>query len=166
MSETDALIYRRYLDSNAPGLDRRVKIGLADDAGWSHSATLDFLDNQIDRSSGTLHARATMPNHDLLITPGQFARVQVPMSAPQPVMLVPDSAIVTDQSQKMVMVASADGAVTPKPVELGALDGDTLRVIKTGLSPDDEVIIIGLMRLRPGARVSPHPGSIEPVAAQ
>ncbi len=163
MSEADALTYGRYLASKQAGVDRTVKLSLGDDAGWTRQGTLDFLDNQVDRSSGTLHARATVANPDLLITPGQFARVQVPMSAPRPVLLVPDAALVTDQSLKMVMTAAADGTVTPKPVEIGALDGDTLRVITKGLAPTDQVIINGLMRLRPGARVSPQPGTIEAV---
>ncbi len=164
MSESDALIYQRYLGSGGPGLNRTVKISLGDETGWTRQGTLDFLDNQVDRGSGTLHARATVPNADLLITPGQFARVQVPMSAPHPVLLVPDAAVVTDQSHKLLMVAAADGTVTPKPVETGPLEGDTLRVITKGLASNDQVIINGLMRLRPGAKVTPHPGRIETAA--
>ena len=160
MSEADALIYQRYVATKPAG-DRTIKLSLGDDAGWTRQGTLDFLDNQVDRSSGTLHARATVANANLLIIPGQFARVQVPMSAPKPVLLVPDAALVTDQSRKMVMTANPDGTVTPKPVEIGPLDGDTLRVITKGLAPGDQVIINGLMRLRPGARVAPHPGTIE-----
>ncbi len=160
MSESDALIYRRYVAGQPPGLDRTVRIALTDEAGWSRQGTLDFLDNQVDRGSGTLHARATLGNADLLLTPGQFARVQVPMSAPRPVLLVPDAAIITDQSRKLLMVAAADGTVTPRPVEIGPLEGGTLRVVTKGLSPTDPVIINGLMRLRPGARVAPHPGVI------
>ena len=164
MSEADALIYHRYLASKPPGLDRTVKISLGDETGWTRVGTLDFLDNQVDRSSGTLHARATVANPDLLITPGQFARVQVPMSAPHPVLLVPDAAVTTDQSRKLLMVAAADGTVTPKPVEIGPLTGDGLRVVTKGLAPGDQVIINGLMRLRPGAKVAPHPGRIEAAA--
>ncbi len=160
MSESDALIYRRYVAGQPPGMDRTVRIALTDEAGWSRQGTLDFLDNQVDRGSGTLHARATLGNADLLLTPGQFARVQVPMSAPRPVLLVPDAAIITDQSRKLLMVAAADGTVTPRPVEIGPLEGGTLRVVTKGLSPTDQVIINGLMRLRPGARVAPHPGVI------
>ena len=165
MSEADALIYGRFLNSKQPGLDRSVKLSLSDEANWTRGGTLDFLDNQVDRSSGTMHARATVANPDLLIAPGQFARVQVPMSAPRPVLLVPDAAISTDQSRKVLMVAAADGTVTPKPVEIGPVEGD-LRVITKGLAPDDQVIVNGLMRLRPGAKVAPHPGAIEAAAQQ
>ncbi len=76
MSEADALVYQRYLSTKQPVPDRTVKISLGDEIGWTRQGTLDFLDNQVDRSSGTLHARATVANADLLITPGQFARVQ------------------------------------------------------------------------------------------
>ncbi len=165
MSEADALAYQRFLGTKQPGLDRFVKVSLSDEAGWQRRGELDFLDNQVDRSSGTMHARATVANPDLLIAPGQFARLQLPMSAPRPVLLVPDAALVTDQSRKMLMVAAADGTVTPKPVEIGALEGDRLRIITKGLAPTDQVIINGLMRLRPGAKVAPHAGSID-VAAQ
>ena len=166
MSESDALLYQRYIGDKAQTPNRTVKISLGDEAGWTRTGTLDFLDNQVDRGSGTLHARATVANHDLLIIPGQFARVQVPMSAPRPVLLVPDAAIITDQSRKVLMTAAADGTVTPKPVEIGPLDGNDLRVITKGLAPTDQVVINGLMRLRPGAKVAPHPGTIEAPAAQ
>ena len=161
MSEADALIYQRYVGAKGQTPDRTVKIGLGDEAGWTRTGVLDFLDNQVDRGSGTLHARATVENKDYLITPGQFARVLVPMSAPRPVLLVPDAAVVTDQSRKVLMTAAADGTVTPKPVEIGPLEGTDLRVVTKGLAPTDQVVINGLMRLRPGAKVAPHPGSIE-----
>ncbi len=164
MSEADALAYQRFLATKAPGLDRSVKVSLSDETGWQRRGELDFLDNQVDRGSGTMHARATVANPDLLIAPGQFARLQLPMSAPRPVLLVPDAALVTDQSRKLLMVASADGTVTPKPVEIGALEGDHLRIITHGLAPTDQVIINGLMRLRPGAKVAPHPGAIDAAA--
>lgn len=167
MSEADALVYQRYLaagksgTASKSGADRSIKLSLSDEAGWPRQGTLDFIDNQVDRGSGTMHARATVANPDLLIAPGQFARLQVPMSAPRPVLLVPDAALVTDQSRKMVMTVAADGTVTPKPVEIGPLEGDHLRVVASGLAPDDQVVVNGLMRIRPGAKVTPHPGPID-----
>ncbi len=164
MSEADALVYQRYLaagqsgTASEPGADRSIKLSLSDESGWPRQGTLDFIDNQVDRGSGTMHARATVANPGLLIAPGQFARVQVPMSAPRPVLLVPDAALVTDQSRKVVMTVAADGTVTPKPVEIGPLEGDRLRVVASGLAPDDQVVVNGLMRIRPGAKVTPHPG--------
>ncbi len=164
MSEADALVYQRYLAASEFGADRSIKLSLSDEAGWQRQGNLDFIDNQVDRGSGTMHARATVANPDLLIAPGQFARLQVPMSAPRPVLLVPDAALVTDQSRKMVMVVAADGTVAPKPVKTGPLEGDHLRVVSSGLAPDDQVVVNGLMRVRPGAKVTPHPGPIDTAA--
>ncbi len=161
MSEADTLAYKRFLASGQPGLDRVVQVSLDDETGWPRRGDLNFIDNAVDRSSGTLHARATVANPDLLITPGQFARLRLPVSGPRPVLMVPDAALVTDQSRKLLMVVAADGTVTPRPVEIGALDDNRLRVITSGLAPSDQVVISGLMRVRPGAKVTPLPGKIE-----
>ncbi|HLC08925.1 MAG TPA: efflux transporter periplasmic adaptor subunit, partial [Methyloceanibacter sp.] len=101
------------------------------------------------------------PNTNLFITPGQFGRVRVPMSQLKPTILVPDAAVVTDQSVKMLFTVSADGTVVPKPVELGPVTDDNLRIIRTGISADDSVIISGLLRARPGQKVTPNQGKIE-----
>ena len=169
MSEADSLAYQRFLatkksDPEKLEVDHSVRLSLSDEDGWPRRGTLDFIDNQVDRSSGTMHARATVANPDLLIAPGQFARLQLSMSSPRPVLLVPDAALVTDQSHKLVMVVLPDGSVVPHPVEIGALDGDHLRVVTAGLSPTDQVVIDGLMRLRPGAKVAPHQGKIDVAA--
>ena len=160
MSEADYLTYQRFLATKQPGLDPTIKGALSDETGWPRQGVLDFLDNQMDRGSGTVNGRATVPNPGLLIAPGQFARLEVPMSAPRPVLLVPDAAVVTDQSTKLLMTALPAGTVVPKPVETGPLDGPNLRVVTKGLQPSDQVIINGLVRLRPGAKVAPHPGTI------
>ena len=165
MSEGDYLTYQRFLQSQqGRSPDRTVEASLSDEPGWTRRGTLDFIDNQMDRSSGTIHARATLPNPDLFISAGQFARLRLPTSAPQPTLLVPDEAVATDQSRKLVMTVGADGSVVPKLVELGPLGGDGLRVIRSGLGPNDRVIINGLMRARPGGKVAPQPGSIVPAA--
>ena len=161
MSEADSLAYQRFLATKPPSLDTTVKVSLSDETGWQRTGMLDFIDNQVDRRSGTRHARATVGNPDLLIAPGQFARLQVAMSAPRPVLLVPDAALVTDQSRKLVMTVTPDGTVAPKPVEIGALYGTDLRVVTKGLAPSDQVVINGLMRVRPGVKVAPHPGQID-----
>jgi multidrug efflux system membrane fusion protein len=161
MSEADSLAYQRFLATGQQGLDRSVKISLSDETGWQRHGVLDFIDNQVDRGSGTMHARATVANPDLLIAPGQFARLQLSISAPRPVLLVPDAALVTDQSRKLLMVVAPDGTVMPKPVSVGALEGDHLRVVTAGLAATDRVVINGLMRIRPGAKVTPQPGKID-----
>jgi RND family efflux transporter MFP subunit len=161
MSEGDYLTYQRYLQSQHGGnpVDRTVEADLADEQGWKRRGVLDFMDNQMDRSSGTIHARATVPNPDLFIAAGQFARLRLPTSAARPTLLVPDSAISTDQNRKLVMTVAEDGTVVPKPVEIGQLSGG-LRIIEHGLTGSDRVIINGLMRARPGGKVTPEQGQI------
>ncbi len=160
MSEGDYLNYQRYLQSqNGGATDHTVEANLSDEQDWKRRGELNFIDNQMDRGSGTIHARASLPNRDLFIAAGQFARLRLPTSTVKPTLLVPDSAVSTDQSRKLVMTVADDGTVVPKPVEVGSLS-DGLRVINGGLAPTDRVIINGLMRARPGSRVTPQPGSI------
>jgi membrane fusion protein, multidrug efflux system len=132
-----------------------VEITLTGETKPSHEGKMDFLDNRLDISTGTLRGRAVVDNHDLSILPGQFARVRVIGSAPYEALLLPDTAIATDQSRKIVFVVTEDNTVEARPVVLGALD-DGLRIIKEGLKPDDKVIVDGLQRARIGAKVSPH----------
>jgi len=132
-----------------------VQIMLSGETKPSREGTVDFLDNRLDVGTGTLRGRGLVPNTDLSILPGQFARVRVLGSAPYEALLLPDTAIATDQSRKVVFVVKADDTVEMKPVVLGPLD-DGLRVIREGLKADDRVIVEGLQRARVGAKVSPH----------
>lgn len=132
-----------------------VQITLTGETKPSREGKVDFLDNRLDVSTGTLRGRALVDNTDLSILPGQFARVRVIGSAPYEGLLLPDAAIASDQSRKIVMVVNADNVVEARPVTLGALD-DGLRVIKEGLKPDDRVIVDGLQRARVGAKVTPQ----------
>jgi RND family efflux transporter MFP subunit len=132
-----------------------VQVTLAGETKPSHEGHMDFLDNRLDVSTATLRSRAVMPNHDLSILPGQFGRVRLIGSSPYEALLLPDTAIATDQSRKIVFVVKSDGTVEARPVTLGPLD-DGLRVIREGLKPDDLVIVDGLQRARVGAKVSPH----------
>lgn len=133
-----------------------VQITLSGETRPSHEGAMDFLDNRLDVGTGTLRGRALVKNQDLSILPGQFARVRVLGSAPYEALLLPDTAIATDQSRKIVFVVKADDTVEARPVVLGPLD-DGLRVIREGLKADDRVIIDGLQRARIGAKVTPHP---------
>jgi RND family efflux transporter MFP subunit len=155
MSEADYAAYQRAAAARPSG-PNTVQVSLDGERPWSRTGDLDFLDNEIDRSSGTLHARATLANPDLAIAPGAFARVRVPLSASAPELLVPDAAIGTDQAGKLVMVIQEDGMVVPKPVEIGPLEDHAMRVITNGLLPTDWVVVQGLMRVRPGMKVEPH----------
>jgi RND family efflux transporter MFP subunit len=147
--------------------ERVVKVmgRLFDEPGWNRVGQIDFVSNMLDRSAGTIRVRAVFPNPDLLLTPGQFGRVRIPTSEPHEALLVPDSAILSDQSNKIVMTVAGDGTVVPKPVTLGPAEGE-LRVVRTGLEPTDTVIINGLVRARPGAKVMPQPGAIAAASAE
>lgn len=160
MSEAD---YLAYINANPAAREKggTVQIDAGDDGRFTREGRLDFIDNAVNRSSGTIHARATVPNHDLSLTPGQFARLLLQTSKPAPALLVPAAAIVPDQSQELVMTVAPDGTVVPKPVHTGPLFHG-LRVVKSGLSQEDRVIIDGLMRARPGTKVAPAPGTITP----
>src|SRR6266478_3518946 len=134
MSESDFLAFSRDRARLKGGLADKVEIALSDETEFARQGTLDFVDNALNRSSGTIHARATVPNPDRLLNPGMFARVSLAVGAPVPALLVPDTAVLPDQSQHMVMTVSADGTVAPKRVEVGEIR-DGLRVIRSGLTP-------------------------------
>jgi membrane fusion protein, multidrug efflux system len=164
MSESDYLTFSRERARLSGPLADRVVIGLSDENTFPRQGTLDFVDNSLDRSSGTIHARATVPNSDLFLAPGQFARLRVAIAPPVPVLLLPDAAVVLDQSQHLVMTVSPDGTVVPKIVETGDLRGG-LRVIRSGLDSNDRVVIGGLVRAAPGSKVAPQDGTIHYDAA-
>ncbi len=164
MSEADFLAFSRERARLSGPLADEVAIGLSDENTFSRKGKLDFVDNSLDRSSGTIHARATVPNPDLFLAPGQFARLRVAVAPPASVLLLPDAAVVLDQSQHLVMTVSADGTVVPKIVETGDLRGG-LRVIRSGLDANDRVVIDGLVRAIPNSKVAPQDGAINYNAA-
>ena len=164
MSESDFLTFSRDRARLKGGLADKVEIALSDETESARQGTLDFVDNALNRSSGTIHARATVPNPDRLLTPGVFARVRLVVGAPVPALLLPDTAVLPDQSQHLVMTVAPDGTVVPKQVEIGELRGG-LRVIRSGLTPNDQVIIQGIPHAAPGAKVAPQVGTIHYAAA-
>jgi RND family efflux transporter MFP subunit len=166
MSEADFLAYQRAVIRGALPSTRDnqtiVQTRLPDEKDWPHVGTMNFVDNQIDPGSGTIRARALLPNKDLFITPGQFGRLRLPGSNEYEAILVPDSAIVTDQSNKIVMTVKDDGTVEPRPIRPGPSQPGNLRIVREGLTGKEKIIINGLVRARPGAKVTPQPGKIEP----
>src|ERR1700723_2272608 len=138
-----------------------VQVALTGETKPSHAGKVDFLDNRLDVSTGTLRGRAVIPNKDLSILPGQFGRVRLIASAPYDALLIPDNAIATDQSRKIVFVVKEDNTAEARPVILGPLD-EALRVIREGLKADNRVVVDGLQRVRVGAKVSPHPAKPAP----
>jgi RND family efflux transporter MFP subunit len=135
-----------------------VSLKLIDEDDFVHSGRMDFVDNVIDRSSGTIRGRAVFTNRDGLFTPGMFGRVRLPGSPTYTALLVPDAAVGSEQVRKFVLVVDGDNVVRQKYVKLGQTI-DKLRVIKDGLQPDDLVIVNGLMRAHPGQKVTPQDGT-------
>jgi RND family efflux transporter MFP subunit len=136
-----------------------VQVTLTGETKPSHEGHMDFLDNRLDVSTGTLRSRAVIANKDLSILPGQFGRVRLIGSSPYEALLLPDTAIATDQSRKIAFVVKDDDIVEARAVVLGPLDGG-LRVIREGLKAEDRVIVDGLQRARVGAKVNPHKAEI------
>jgi len=137
------------------GMTLPVRLKLIDEDRFSRDGKIDFVDNAIDRSSGTIRGRAEFENADGRLTPGMFGRIQISVAAPAEALLVPDAAIGTEQVRKFVYVVGNDNVATPKYVTLGqAVEG--LRVVKSGLKADDVIIVNGLMRVRPGSKVTPE----------
>ena len=146
----------RSLRDESQGTSTTVELKLLDEKDFVHKGKMDFVDNVIDRSSGTIRGRAQFANREGLFTPGMFARVRVPGSPPYEALLVPDHAIGTDQGRKFVLLVKADNTVETKYVTLGHVIEGNMRVIKEGASPDDQVIVNGLMRARAGQKVTPQ----------
>ncbi len=142
-----------------------VQVALTGETKSSKEGTMDFLDNRLDVSTGTLRSRAIIPNKDFSILPGQFGRVRLIGSSPYEALLLPDTAIATDQSRKIVFVVKDDNTVEAKPVTLGPLD-EGLRVIREGLKPEDRVIVDGLQRARVGAKVTPQTAEVKPAGGK
>jgi RND family efflux transporter MFP subunit len=165
MSEFDFLTYSREHAGLKDRFPDKVEVALSDEQQFTRQGTLDFVDNALNRSSGTIHARATVPNPDNLLTPGEFARVRLILGSPVATLLVPDAAVLPDQSQHIVMTVAPDSTVVPKQVETGDLRG-SLRVIRSGLSPTDHVIIDGIPHAAPGMKVAPQDGAIRYAAGE
>jgi multidrug efflux system membrane fusion protein len=157
MSEAD---YNSYLrDHEKQSSPQTVGISRADSTEFTREGKLDFIDNALDRSSGTIHARAVVANNTLQLTPGGFARVRLSIAKAAPVLLVPDAAVLPDQSSHFVLTVAQDGTVSTKQVEVGDLRGG-LRVIRSGLTTTDRVVIDSIPLAHPGAKVAPHEGQI------
>jgi RND family efflux transporter MFP subunit len=142
-------------DVASRGAGTEVALKLIDEKTFTHFGRMDFVDNVIDRATGTIRGRALFANAQGYFTPGMFARVQVAGSPPYEALLVPDSAVASEQARKYVLVVGADNTVSQKFVTLGQLS-DNMRVVKEGLTAEDRVVINGLMRARPGQKVTPQ----------
>lgn len=164
--EASYLRYQRLAEKGQDIASRNasvpVAIKLIDESDFDHKGRMDFVDNVIDRSTGTIRGRAVFSNPNEMFTPGMFARVRVPGSPPYEGLLVPDVAIGTEQARRFVVVIDDQDTARIKYVTLGQLTPDNFRVIKEGVGPDDRVVVEGLMQARPGTKVRPEEKGAKP----
>jgi RND family efflux transporter MFP subunit len=154
-----------YLKARREGLANgaEVEIRLADEPDFRWTGTLDFTDNALDPQSGTLRARALVRNPEGFLAPGLFGNMRMASAGTTQALLVPDTAVTTDQTRKLLLVVDGEGLVAAREVELGPLIG-TLRVIRTGLQAGDRVVIEGVQSAMPGSTVNAVDGEIAPPA--
>jgi RND family efflux transporter MFP subunit len=137
-----------------------VEIGLQTETGYPHKGKLDYISPTINQSTGTLAVRGVLPNPDRILLPGFYVRVRVPFDEEAKALLVPDVALGSDQSGRYVLVVNGENVVEQRKVQTGPIDGE-LRVIDSGLKPDDRVITAGLLRAIPGQKVDPQIKKVE-----
>lgn len=136
-----------------------VDLQLADETGFPRHGYIESTDNRVNPATGSLAVRLVFPNDDSALLPGLFARVRIPVSAPEPALLISERAIGTDQSQKFVLAVNRDNTVAYRTVKLGSTY-EGKRVVREGLQPGDTIIVNGLQRVRPGMTVSPEPQAL------
>ncbi len=158
VSENDALKYQRLVQASGKGaagmIGAAVGVALPDEEHFPHSGKLDFLENRLDVGTGTLRARAIVPNAEGLFSPGMFARVRLQGSPEYQALLLPDESIGTDQATRFVYVVGSNDIPVRRTVELGPLI-DGLRVIRKGIGPDDWVVLRGQQRILPDQKIVP-----------
>jgi RND family efflux transporter MFP subunit len=160
VSESDYLRYTRANLSGARPSSRDVKnpvrIRLSDEKDWTHVGKMDFVDNQLDARTGTIRGRALIDNKELLFTPGVFGRIEL-FAGEVDAILIPDRAVISDQTRKIVFALDADDKVVPKPVVLGGMHNG-MRVVISGLSDEDRIVVDGIANpaVRPGVKVKPE----------
>jgi RND family efflux transporter MFP subunit len=140
-----------------------IEVGLQTETGYPHKGKLDYAAPTINQSTGTLAVRGVLPNADRVLLPGYYVRVRIPLDQQQGALLVPDVALGSDQAGRYVLVVNGENVVEQRKVQTGPLEGD-LRVIESGLNPEDRVVIAGLLRAIPGQKVDPQLQKIEPSA--
>jgi multidrug efflux system membrane fusion protein len=167
-SEADYLRYARLALTGGRASSRDaptpVQVNLADETDWPHRGVMNFVDNRLASRSGTIRGRAVLENKDLFLTPGTFGRARL-FGGDINALLIPDQAISSDQASKVVMTVGPDNKIVPKPVVLGPI-AEGLRVIMSGLTASDQVVISGIANpfVKPGAVVDPTPGDIKTAA--
>jgi RND family efflux transporter MFP subunit len=165
VDETDVLRVRAAMRAAGQTVSTmgpvKLGVGLQNETGYPHAATLDFIDSDIDQSTGTLQARGSIANQDYLFLPGMFVRVRVPVGTIAAALLVPDRALGIDQRGHYLLLVDGNDEVEQRPVQIGALVGD-MRVITKGLAAEDRVVVDGIQRAIPGNKVEPKPVVLTP----
>jgi RND family efflux transporter MFP subunit len=137
-----------------------VQVGLQTETGYPHEGRLDYAAPTVNQSTGTLPVRGVIPNEKRVLLPGYFVRVRVPVDQQKDALLVPDTALGSDQGGRYLLLVNGDNTVEQRQVQIGPVDND-LRVIESGLKPDDRVVIAGLLRVIPGQKIDPQMQKIE-----
>jgi RND family efflux transporter MFP subunit len=137
-----------------------IQVGLQTEAGYPHEGKLDYVAPTLTQSTGTLAVRGLVPNDKRVLLPGYFVRVRVPFTQEKDALLVPDTALGSDQGGRYLLVVNGDNVVEQRKVQIGPVDNG-LRVIESGLKPDDRVVIAGLLRVIPGQKIDPQVTKIE-----
>jgi len=157
--DVDENSYLRYgeqeRDSGDEPAGTSVRVGLANEEGYPHAGTINFFDNQVNADAGTIRVRAVLPNADRIFTPGLFVRVQFASDRKENVLLIDDKAVMTDQDRKYVYVVGKDNKIQRKDIVPGRM-AEGLRVIQSGLAPDDKVVVAGQQKIHPGVLVKPN----------
>ncbi|MGL3107482.1 efflux RND transporter periplasmic adaptor subunit [Bradyrhizobium sp. BR 1432] len=137
-----------------------IQVGLQTETGYPHEGHLDYVSPTLNTSTGTLAVRGVVPNDKRVLLPGYFVRVRVPFDQEKSALLVPDTALGSDQGGRYLLVVNSDNFVEQRKVQIGPVDNG-LRVIESGLKPDDRVVIAGLLRVIPGQKIDPQVTKIE-----
>lgn len=168
VDERSVLLYRERVREkkvqSARDNEVKVLLGLTNEEGYPHEGVIDFVDNQLDPTSGTIRARAVFPNPERLISPGFFVRIRVPYDQPHPALWVDEHALGADQRGWFLLVVDGTGTVQHRPVEIGERHGGRV-VIESGLAAGERVIVNGLQRARPGAKVEAREAEVPAPAA-
>jgi RND family efflux transporter MFP subunit len=168
-SEQELLKYIRLAQSgkreSSRDAHRQVLVELQDETDFTHGGTVDFVDNQLDNNSGTIQFRGVFPNPDGTLVSGMFGRARIAGSGEEDAVLVPDEVIGTNQTKKFVYVVGKDNKLEPRPIEIGSIYENNMRIVHSGLSPDDTIVLGGLMMLQPGMTITPKMDDANAAAA-
>jgi RND family efflux transporter MFP subunit len=164
VNEQDVLRFRAEARQRGMTVDEirqmPIEVGLQNETGYPHKGRLDYVSPTLNQSTGTIAVRGVLPNADRTLLPGLFVRIRVPFDEQKDALLVPDATLGADQAGRYVLVVNSENVVEQRKVQTGPLDGG-LRVIESGLKPDDKVVVAGLLRAIPGQKVDPQLQKIE-----